>query len=144
MLFLSEKKDGRLKARHCADGSAQREYMQREEVTSPTVNTESTMLTVVIEAEERRDVATCDIPNAFIQTEVEDVDQQGNRTVMKIRGDLLCQLDPSYARFVEQEKQGPVYTFTSRIDLWNDGVGIVVLQEVVRGPERVWIQPVSL
>jgi hypothetical protein len=109
--FLSEKKDGTLKARHCANGSAQREYMQREEVTSLTVNTESTMLTAVIEAEDSRDVATCNIPNAFIQTEVEDVDQQGNRTVMNIRGalvDLLCQLHPVYAKFVKQEKQGPV------------------------------------
>jgi hypothetical protein len=60
--------------------------MPREEVTSLTVNTETMMLTAVIEAEEGRDVATCNIPNAFIQTEVEDVDQQGNRTVMKIRG----------------------------------------------------------
>ncbi len=42
--------------------------MGREEVSSPTVSTESTLLTAVIEAEEARDVATCDIPNAFVQT----------------------------------------------------------------------------
>jgi hypothetical protein len=57
-----------VKARHCANGSSQREYMQREEVSSPTVSTESVSLTAVIEAREGRDVATCDIPNAFIQT----------------------------------------------------------------------------
>jgi hypothetical protein len=111
LIFLSEKKDGSIKARHCANGSTQREYMQREEVASPTVNTESTMLTAVIEAEEGRDVATCDIPNAFIQTEVDDVDGQGNRTILKIRGvlvGLLCQMDPIYAKFVREEKQGPV------------------------------------
>jgi hypothetical protein len=41
LIFLSEKKDGSLKVHHCANGSAQREYMQRVEVTSLTVNTES-------------------------------------------------------------------------------------------------------
>jgi hypothetical protein len=111
LIFLSEKKDGSLKARHCANGSSQRAYIEREEVSSPTVNTESTLLTAVIEAEEGRDVATCDIPNAFIQTEVEDVDSQGNKTILKIRGvlvGLLCQLDPVYAKFVRDEKHGPV------------------------------------
>jgi hypothetical protein len=60
--LLSEKKDGSLKARHCANGSTQRSYMQREEVSSPTISTKSTILTAVIEAAEGRDVATCNIP----------------------------------------------------------------------------------
>ena len=103
LIFLTEKKDGSIKARHCANGSTQREYMSREDVSSPTVSTESTLLTAVIEAEEERDVATCDIPNAFVQTAVEDRDKEGNRTVMKIRGalvDILCEMDPYYKDFV--------------------------------------------
>ena len=94
LIFLTEKQDGTIKARHCANGSVQREWMSRENVSSPTVNTESTLLTAVIEAEEGREVATCDIPNAFIQTQVEEVDQEGNRTIMKIKGsliDILCE-----------------------------------------------------
>ena len=67
------------------------------------VSTESTLLTAVIEAMEGRDVATCDIPNAFIQTEVDEVDKDGNRTLMKIRGqlvDILCEMDPQYREYV--------------------------------------------
>jgi len=41
------------------------------QVSSPTVMTELTMITSIIEGQENRDVKTCDIPNAFIQTEVE-------------------------------------------------------------------------
>ena len=52
----------------------------------PTVSTESTLLTAVIEAEEGREVACCDIPNAFIQTTVEEQDEEGNQMIMKIRG----------------------------------------------------------
>ena len=66
LIFLVEKKDGRIKARHCANGSKQRAWIRPEEAASPTVMTESVLLTAAIEAHERRDVATWDIPNAFI------------------------------------------------------------------------------
>jgi hypothetical protein len=103
LIFLSEKKDGLIKACHCA---TQRSFMEREEVSSPTVSTESTMLTSVIEVAEERGVATCDIPNAFIQTEVQEVDKDGNRIIMKIHGvlvDLLMKVVPEYEEFVVQE-----------------------------------------
>ena len=82
LIFLAEKKSGEIKARHCANGSTQRDYMSREDVSSPTVMTKSNILTSVIEAEEERDVAICDIPNAFVQTDVERRDKDGNRTII--------------------------------------------------------------
>ena len=106
LLFLNEKRDGTIKSRFCANGSTQREYMDREDTSSPTVSTEATLLTGAIEAEEGRDVATCNIPNAFIQTEVSRKDKDGNGTIMKIRGvlvNLLCELDPAYKDFVVYE-----------------------------------------
>lgn len=111
LIFLTEKRDGTIKARHCANGSTQRSYMEREEVTSPTVSTESIMLTAVIDAKEGRDVATCDIPNAFIQTEVQERDKDGNRMIMKIRGacvEILCQIDPTYKEYCTIEKGNKV------------------------------------
>jgi hypothetical protein len=44
--------------------------MNREEVSSPTVSTETTILKTVIKAKEGREVACCDI--VFIQTRVEE------------------------------------------------------------------------
>ena len=102
---------GTIKARHCANGSTQRGYMAREEVSSPTVSTEATLLTAVIEAQEGRDVATCDIPNAFVQTEVEEQDKDGHRTIMKIRGalvNILAEIDPKYREYVVEERGQPV------------------------------------
>jgi hypothetical protein len=61
----------------------------------------------VIEAEEVLNVATCDIPNAFIQTQVEEKDKDESRTIMKIRGkliDVLCKMDPVYGEHVIIEK----------------------------------------
>ena len=56
--------------------------MRPEEAASPTVMTESVLLTASIEAHEHRDVATWDIPNAFIQTAVEELDQDRDRIIM--------------------------------------------------------------
>ena len=43
LIFLVEKKDGRVKARHCANGSKQRQWMRPDEAASPTVMTESVL-----------------------------------------------------------------------------------------------------
>ena len=103
LIFLVEKRDGIIKARYCANGSTQRDYMSHEDVSSSTVSTESTLLTAVIEAEEGRDVSTCDIPNAFVQTEVQKEDSDGNKTIMTVRGvlvNILCEIDPVYKDYV--------------------------------------------
>ena len=44
----------------------------REDASSPTVTSESVLLSCIIDAEEGRDVAVIGIPNVFIQTRVED------------------------------------------------------------------------
>ena len=78
LLFLTEKRDKPLKSQHCANRSTQCAYMECDEVTSLTVSTEGTLLTTVIKGQEGQDVATCDIPNAFVQTHVEEKDKDGN------------------------------------------------------------------
>ena len=52
--------------------------MEHDEVTSLTVSMEGTLLTAVIEAQEGHDIATCDIPNSFVQTHVEEKEKDGN------------------------------------------------------------------
>ena len=41
LILLTEKRDCTLKARQCADGRKQYEYMMKKESTSPTVSTKS-------------------------------------------------------------------------------------------------------
>jgi hypothetical protein len=67
LIFLNEKRDGEtVKVRMCANGSTQRAYISREEVASPIVSSEAIITTGVIDAKQRRDVMTLDIPNAFV------------------------------------------------------------------------------
>ena len=70
LIFLVEKRDGCVKARTCANGSVECAWTAKDDLASPTAMTKSILLTAVIDAEEDRDVATVDIPNTFIQTDV--------------------------------------------------------------------------
>ena len=84
LIFLVEKRDQSVKARMCANGSTQREYMERDDASSPTVMCESILITAGIEAKQHRDVMTCDIPNALVQTDIpKEKLEKGKRIIMK-------------------------------------------------------------
>jgi hypothetical protein len=83
-IFVEEKRDGTIKARKVIGGDKQRDYMTKEDVSSRTVAAEAVMLTCVIDAQEGRDVAVVDIPNAFAQTIVSDEDKE-HRVIVRIR-----------------------------------------------------------
>ena len=76
LMFLKRKRTGKVKARGCADGRPQHEYTSKAESTAPTVTTEAVLLTAVIDALERRDVATVDLPGFFMQTNMEDEEEE--------------------------------------------------------------------
>ena len=97
LMFLKEKRSGKIKGRGCADGRKQRLYKTKEETSSPTVTLESLFLTAVIDSKEGRDVATVDIPGAFMQADIaEKLHDCFDGEIL----DILLKLDPSYARFV--------------------------------------------
>ena len=92
LMFLKQKRCGRIKGRGCADGRKQRIWTTKEDSTSPTVSTEAVLLTSVIDAKERREVMTVDIPGAFMQGD------QDETVHMKLEGklaELLAQCDPT-------------------------------------------------
>ena len=90
LIFLTEKRDGTIKARACSNGSTQRSYINKQEAASPTVSTEALLTTAVIDAKQNRDVITLDIPNAFVQTPMPKSEQ---RVIMRINGLLVEYLD---------------------------------------------------
>jgi hypothetical protein len=85
LIFLVEKRDGRVKARTCANGNTQRAYMERNDAASPTAITESILIIATIDAKQKRDVMTADIPNAFVQMDVDEINQvKGEGIIVKI------------------------------------------------------------
>jgi hypothetical protein len=72
LMFLKQKRCGRIKGRGCADGRKERDHTAKDEATSPTVAIESVLLSCTIDAKERRDVATADTPGAFMQVDMDE------------------------------------------------------------------------
>eukprot|EP00957_Ditylum_brightwellii_P065572 4973569-Ditylum_brightwellii.AAC.1 len=83
LIFLTEKRDGAIKARACANGSTHQSYISKEEATSPTAAIEAVLLTGVIEAKQTHNIITMDTPTAFVQTVIP---AQKYKIAMKIRG----------------------------------------------------------
>ena len=106
LMFLKQKRSGQIKGRGCADGRKQRLHTPKDDASSPTVATESVLLSCVIDAKERRDVATVDIPGAFMQG---DQDETVHMRLEGTLAELLTKCDPKlYRKYVVTENNRPV------------------------------------
>ena len=106
LMFLKKKRNGRIKGRGCADGRKQRLHTNKEDASSPTVAIEAVMLSCVIDPHEHRDVATVDIPGAFMQA---DMDELVHMRLDGKMAELLVRVDPSrYEKYVVYENGKPV------------------------------------
>ena len=101
LMFLKQKCSGQIKGRGCADGQKQHLYTGKEEKTSPTVTTESIMLTSTIDAKEGWDMATVDIPGTFMHS---DQDKTIHLQLQGTLANLLVKCDPKlYWKYVVTE-----------------------------------------
>jgi hypothetical protein len=104
LMFLKEKRCGKVKGRACINGAPQRAYITKEEAASPTVSTESTFITASIAAHEHRKVRCYDIPSAFVNTDLDEY------VTMVLKGDLaemMVQIAPEiYRSYVTADKKG--------------------------------------
>jgi hypothetical protein len=106
-MFLKQKRDGNIKGRTVAGGNKQRDYISKEDASSPTIATEAVFLSCIIDAKEGCDVAVVDIPNAYVQTRVE---KEKDMAFIRIRGflvDILVEISPDvYKSYVSRDKKG--------------------------------------
>jgi len=107
LMFLTEKKDGTVKSRLVYNGAPTREWVSREEASSPTAALKSLVITATIDAHEGRDVMSGDVPNAFIQARMPVPQADDDIVYMKITGvlvQMLVDIDPElYGPFVVYE-----------------------------------------
>ena len=95
--MIKEKRCGKIKARACADGRKQRRYIDKSEVASPTIQLESLILSLMIDAREGRDVAIADVVGAYLLAHM------GDYVVVKITGkevDIMCKVSEEYEKHV--------------------------------------------
>ena len=94
------KRVGVIKAKACADGRKQRRYISKEEVASPTIQSESLIMSLLIDAREGRDVATVDVVEAYLIANMKDY------VLLRLTGDtvnMMCQINTKYLTYVTQE-----------------------------------------
>jgi hypothetical protein len=111
-MFMSKKQCGKIKARGCADGRKQRETTTKEE-PPPIVAIESAMLSATINAMEERDVATVDIPGAFMQVDIDKVVHV--RFEGKI-AKMLVRMDPKLYRKYVRDKNGKAVLYVELLN----------------------------
>ena len=106
MMFIKEKTrpDGtfdKLKARIVAGGHRQDKLMYTaDQISSPTVSMNSVFAVAAIAADEGREIATGDIPGAYLHADIEeDIYILINKEVT----DILIKMDDSYLPFIRDD-----------------------------------------
>ena len=106
LMFIVEKRDGRVKARTCAFGSKQRTFpgYVRLDWYLPTVTTDGVIITSNIEEHEGRYVAVSGLPNAFLSA------NNSEKTLVLLKGnlaELMVQIYPQmYQKYITTSSKG--------------------------------------
>ena len=66
LMFIKRKRCGKIKARGIADGRPQKDFISKEQSSSPTVSIYALMCGCAINAIEGRKVITCNISEAYL------------------------------------------------------------------------------
>ena len=84
--LIKKKQDGTIKGKTCADGSKQHLYLKEyESVSSPTVFLEALFTTLLVDVFEGRDIATVDIPGAYLHAEM----PKDKTVIIKLKGKFV-------------------------------------------------------
>ena len=98
---IKAKRCGRIKGRTVADGRPQRNYVAKEDSSSPAVGVESLFISLMNDVKEGRYVVTGDIAGAFLKATMDEF------VLVKIDGemvDYLVRANPSkYSKFVSMQ-----------------------------------------
>jgi hypothetical protein len=99
--LIKEKRCGKIKGRTCADGRKQRLLYDKSDTSSPTISLDALLMTLIIDAKERRDVATADVVGAYLNADMKDF------VVLRMEAeavDIMCKVNPKYEQYVVKEK----------------------------------------
>jgi hypothetical protein len=104
LLFLKEKRSGKIKGQVCINGATQRAYIPKEDLTSPTVSTKLMFITSAIAESERRHLRCYDVPSAFVNTDVDE------NVLMVLKGELeemMVHIAPQiYRKYITVDRKG--------------------------------------
>ena len=68
--LIKQKHTGLIKGRMCANGAPHQKFVPREEARPPTLYLEALIMSLTIDAHERRKVTVFDVPGEYLQTDL--------------------------------------------------------------------------
>jgi len=98
--LITEKRDGRIKGRTVADGSVQKGLYEKSQTASPTISTDALLISLIVDAHEKRDVAVADVVAAYLKADM------NKYTLLKFTGesvDIMCRMNQKYEEYVSFE-----------------------------------------
>ena len=95
-MFLKSTRPGKMEGKRFADGHPQREYITKEESSSPTILLYALMGSFVINIVDDRKVITVGTPGAFLQGDWPKNKLPEYITFETIMVDTICEINPSF------------------------------------------------
>ena len=105
--FLKEYRYGTIKGRTVIGGDKQRDFITKEDSTSPTVSNKAVLFSCFVDEKEKSYVAVIDILNKFIQTRIENENEMAIINIIGVLVELILNIYPEfYGPFVTTDKKG--------------------------------------
>ena len=104
LMFLKRKRSLEVKARGCADGRPQREYITKIESSSPCVKTHALFLSCIVDSFENRCVVIADIPAAFLSADWPSNYPDCHIKFEGVMVEMLCQIKPEYRKLIKYSR----------------------------------------
>ena len=104
-MYLKEKKNGDIKGRGYADGRSQRLYTNKQDTALPTASLAGLIITCVIDAHEKRGIATVYITGASLQTKRSKNEDDVHVVLDGKIAELLAKICPdTYQKYVHHKR----------------------------------------
>ena len=104
LMFLKRKRHGLIKARGCADGRPQQEYITKLESSSPCVKTHALFLSCIVDAFENRWAVVANIPAAFLSANWPEHEPDYHIWFESVKVEILCQIKPEYWKLIQYSR----------------------------------------
>ena len=101
--------------RVCADGRKQRKYITKEAAISTTIQMTSLILSLLIDAEKGRDIATADVVGVNLMTDMKD------KVIVKLTGDavdIMCEVNKNIFLSYQEKKEESNLRKTKKGIIW--------------------------
>ena len=131
LMYLKEKRDGRIKGRGCADGRSQQKYTEKIDTSLPAASLATIMLKCMITAFKRRDFTAVDIPGSVLQTKMPKREEDVHAYYMVVWWNFWLNWYPKPTRIRVPETQTGIHLLQSECcRLWDFKGSPFVLEEL--------------